>query len=149
MNQLFEMLSWESDEDIQQRGLEEAANVKYLSIFLRPIEGKHLWENCARVLANKTDEELELYLPWMFEWLKDANWPGFDTIFKRLQGMGAPFIASEYQYAIQKALQCMDEMWLTWMSGLTSNQALLNLLSPDQQKLMEKYRKRGWGPQEE
>jgi len=148
VNQLFEMLE-SDDEDVQYKGIDEAAKVKYLSIFILPIESKGLWENCARVLANRTNEELELYLPWLFEWLKDANWPGFDIIYKRIQSMPTRFIALEYQCAVKKALQCMDEMWLEWMSGLISNQELLSSLPPDQQKLMKNYYERQWNTQME
>ena len=88
INHLFKMLS-SDEQDIQQQGLDEAAKVSYLSIFMQPSEGKDLWESCAKVLANRTDEELEPYLIQMFGWLQDANWPGFDIIYDRLREIPA------------------------------------------------------------
>lgn len=150
VNQLFKMLA-SDEEDIQQHGLEEAANVEYLSIFMQPSEGKILWENCAKVFAGKTDEELEPYLTQIFKWLQDANWPGFDVIYERLREIPAKRIVSAYSYTIfcaQSAPRVDREMWLTYLSGLIRNRNLLDLLPPRQQRLMKKYYRKWWSFQE-
>ncbi|MCL2866733.1 MAG: DUF5071 domain-containing protein [Clostridia bacterium] len=152
VNQLFDMLSWDSNEDTQLEGLEEAAKVKYLSIFIRPSEGKGLWENCAKALAGKTDEELEPYLISLFEWLADGNWPGFIIIYERLIKIPAKKILNAYQFSIKRAREMPEvdsKRWLTYLAGLITNQELLELLPLDQQKLMKKYYKRWWKSQEE
>jgi hypothetical protein len=151
VNQLFDMLA-SDDEDIQRQGLEEAAKVKYLSIFILPSEGKRLWENCAKVLARKADEELDPYLMQIFEWLQDANWPGFDEIYNRLRKIPAIKIVSDFSFIISYAKtrhEINREMWLTYLSGLIRNQELLELLPSDQQELMKEYYKKWWVFQEE
>lgn len=43
-----------------------------------------MWNNCAKILSDKSDEELSPYLPELFRWLKDLNWPGAICIYDRL-----------------------------------------------------------------
>ena len=45
INELFEMLNWNNDEDIQKKGIEEGMKIKYISILIQPIEDKSIWEN--------------------------------------------------------------------------------------------------------
>ncbi len=146
VNQLFEMLL-SNNEEVQKRGLEQADKVKYLSIFVLPTEGKALWENCAKALSNKTDEELEPYLISILDWFKDANWPGFMIIYERLKKMPAKMLAHPYQIAVtiaQETRQDESKMWLTYLAGLITNQELLEFLPLDQQKLLKKYYKKWW-----
>ena len=151
VNQLFDMLWWESDEENRQKGLVEAAKVKYLSVFIMPGEGKGYWENCAEVLAKKTDEELGPYLIQIFKWFQDGNWPGFMTIFERFRKIPANRIADAYQYTITRA-QEMPKIesngWLTWLAGLIKDKELLELLPHNQQVLMKEYYKKWWKLQE-
>lgn len=152
VNQLFEMLSWDSDEKLQQKGLEEAAKVKYLSIFILSGEGKGYWENGAKILSSKTDEELKPYLISIFDWFRDANWPGFMIIYERLKKIPAKKIVYYYQHTITRAQEIREnesKMWLTYLSGLITNQELFELLPPDQQEMMKKYYQKWWKHQEE
>ncbi len=152
VNQLFDMLFWDNDEETQQKGLEEAAKVKYLSIFIMPAEGKGYWDNCATVLAGKTDEELEPYMFLILEWFQDGNWPGFMTIYERLRKIPAEKMAYYYHYTIisaQKAEEIESRRWLTYLAGLIRDQELLELLPSDQQELMKKYYERFWKLQDE
>ena len=144
VNELFEMLSWNRDEKTQRRGIEEAKEIKYLSVFLQPIEGKDTWENCAKILANNKDEELEPYLFSLFEWLQDANWPGFDTINNRIKSIPPKLIAPAYSYSIKKAIKQKDGMWLTYLSELAYNKELYNYLSPKEKKIIKKYMKHNY-----
>lgn len=48
------MLNWNNSEEIQQKGIEEASKIKYISILFQPVENKEIWENCAKVIAKKT-----------------------------------------------------------------------------------------------
>ena len=73
IDEIFAMLSWDSSEELQKIGLDEARKVKHLSVFLQPLESKSVWENCAKVLIEKSDFELERYLVDMFKWLQDMN----------------------------------------------------------------------------
>ena len=70
IDEIFEMLSWNKDEKIQNQGIEEAKKIKNLSVLFQPIESKSIWENCAKVLVSKGNQELDFYLLPMFQWLQ-------------------------------------------------------------------------------
>ena len=61
INELFEMLNWNNDEKIQKRGIEEGKKVKHISAFFQTGD-KNIWENCAKIIASHSDEELKIYL---------------------------------------------------------------------------------------
>lgn len=111
IDQIFEMLSWNNDNEMQIKGIEEAKKVKHLSVFLQPIESKSVWENCAKVLISKSDEELALYLVSMFMWLQDMNWPGAYLIYDRLKIMPKEFTDMAYKISLSAAVETGDTMW--------------------------------------
>lgn len=83
----MKLIDWNNSIEEQLQGIELAKNVKCLSVFLRPgmPYGKNVWYNCAKILSERTDEELETYIVALMEWLQDMNWPGAFCIFDRLQ----------------------------------------------------------------
>lgn len=140
INELFEMLSWNSPEEIQRQGIEEGKKVKYLSVLFQPVEDKSVWENCAKIICERSDQELGSYLLEMFTWIQDMNWPGFFLIYNRLKEMRPERIEAAYSCSIKMALLTQDESWLYYLSGLIENQELYDLLSQEHQILMkEKY----------
>ena len=87
IDELFDMLSWDSDEETQRKGIELALDVKCCSVFLQPRGLKHskdVWENCAKILAAYPDETLKYCLKELLEWLGDMNWPGAEIVLQRL-----------------------------------------------------------------
>ena len=112
IDELFEMLSWNNTEEIQQKGITEGQKVKYLSAFIQPIESKSVWENCAKILSAKSDSELERYLPELFQWLQDMTWPGAEIIYSRLQRMSQDKIAFAHSLSISNAKKLNDKIWL-------------------------------------
>lgn len=111
IDQIFEMLSWDNEEKIQAKGIEEAKKIKHLSVLIQPIESKAIWENCAKVLASKSDKELAGYLIDLFEWLQDMNWPGAEIIYERLKMMPKENIKTCYDICIAKAEITGDSVW--------------------------------------
>ena len=111
IDKIFEQLSWNNSEEIQQAGIETAKEIKYLSVFIMPIENKSVWENCAKILASKTDDELKLYYFQLFEWIKDMNWPGADLIYDRLLVASGEDILSAYRYSVSIAEKINDYTW--------------------------------------
>ena len=111
IDRIFEMLSWDNDEKIQAQGINEAKKIKNISVLIQPIESKSVWENCAKVLASKTDEELKIYLIDLFKWLQDMNWPGADIIYKRLKHIPIEQIEMAYRYCLSLAEQTEDMVW--------------------------------------
>lgn len=111
IDRIFEMLSWDNEEEIQAKGIEEDKKIKHLSVLIQPIESKSIWENCAKVLANKSDQELESYLIPLFEWLQDMNWPGAEIIYERLKMNPEQKIKASYDICFAKAELTEDAVW--------------------------------------
>ena len=123
INQVFCMLSWDSDEKTQQEGIREAQKIKYLSVLFQPIESKSVWENCAKVLASKSDDELKLYLFHMLQWLQDMNWPGAEIIYRRLLEMPAEMLAWRFQRSLEDAIALKDNSWISCLLALEQEYA--------------------------
>lgn len=121
IDELFEMLSWDSTEKIQGIGLSEARKVKHLSVFFQPIESKSVWENCAKVLIEKSDLELERYLVDLFKWLQDMNWPGAMLIYDRLKGMPRELVQFAYSVCLDQAISTGDDCWKETLEDFWNN----------------------------
>ena len=111
IDEIFEFLSWNNSDEIQKRGIELANCISYLSVLIMPIENKSVWENCAKVLIGKSDDELELYLFELFGWLKDMNWPGAYLIYDRLISFPTEKFLPPYQHSLFEAKQMKDHIW--------------------------------------
>ena len=111
IDRIMEMLSIDNPIEIQNRGIELAANTRFLSVFIMPIEDKGVWENCARIIANKSDTELQLYFFDLLEWLKDMNWPGAYIIYDRLLICNDETIKDAINYCLNIATQTGDIPW--------------------------------------
>ena len=108
---ILDMLSWENDEATQAKGIQLAQKIRYLSIFIQPVEGKHLWENCAKVIASKEDDVLALYLTDLFQWLQDMNWPGAEIIYRRLLNFEGPELNTAFSICLKMAEKNRDIVW--------------------------------------
>lgn len=126
IDNLFYMLECDNSLDIQDKGLKIASEVKHLSIFLRPIENKNVWENCAKVLTSKSNNELERYILFMFEWLQDMNWPGADIIYNRLLDFTIEEIEMCYRFSLNKARQTDDYPWYNCLLNFWKDYSNLN-----------------------
>ena len=111
IDSLFEYLLMNNDIEQQELGIEAAKEIKHLSVLIMPMENKLTWENCAKVLASKSDEELKLYFIRLFEWLKDMNWPGAYIIYDRLISVSDQEIIAAYEYSLSVAEQTKDYVW--------------------------------------
>lgn len=134
MDEIYEMLSWDSE--MQGIGIAEAKKLKCLYPLLQPIVPglqKKVWENCAIVLASKTDQELKPYLFALLEWLQDLNWPGAERILNRLSVMKERVLQGPLAYSRRLAEMNQDETWLMWLGELEAKRAKFNpcLKNPD------------------
>ena len=89
IDQIMELLDWKRKPDEQELGRERGRKVKCINVFLQPCNDccdKNVWDNCAIILSEKKDKELEPYLLDLLRWLQDMNWPGAYRIFERLKG---------------------------------------------------------------
>ena len=128
IDELFDMLSWDSDEETQKKGIELAKNVKCYSVFLQPYgedHSKDVWENCAKILSEYPDETLQYCTLELLEWLEDMNWPGAETIFERLLRMeDTSMLAMFLVNRVKEALACDKQVWLGNMAALLENKNL-------------------------
>ena len=140
IDDLFDMLSWNSDEDTQKKGIELAKNVKCCSIFLQPFGLNHsidVWDNCAKILCDFSDEILKHCTLGMLEWLEDINWPGAETILSRLIKFTDTSLLSIFVVScVKEALACDQQQWLGNMSALMENENLKTNLPKDVLKVL-------------
>ena len=119
---ILDMLDWHMPSETQKKGIFLAGNLETIVPFLQPITpeyNKNVWDNCAVIIAEKSDEELKPHLVQLLEWLQDLNWPGAFCILDRLQKYAdKEAIRSAINVCIEKAKQCIDEVWETNLSLL-------------------------------
>lgn len=111
IDDIFGYLSWNNAPEVQSMGIEMAKKIKFLSVLIMPIEDESVWENCAKVLASKSDDELDRYFIKLFGWIKDMNWPGADIIYRRLSLVPSQKIMWAYKYSVSIAEQTHDDIW--------------------------------------
>lgn len=106
---ILELLDWNNNLDKQSLGLKLAQNVKCINVFLQPRlpYGIKVWDNCAKILSQKTDEELSPYLVELLVWLQDLNWPGALCILDRLQKYKKDL---SYHIAFNMCLKCAEAL---------------------------------------
>lgn len=132
IDEIYDLFTWDNTytpEEYSRRekqGLELAKGVKYLFPFLQPFlpnGSKSVWDPCAKVIADRSDEELAPYLSFLFEWLQDLNWPGAEIILDRLAKMPKDLTEEDLYYSKSRAEKVQDEMWLEWLSEFESRQS--------------------------
>ena len=139
IDKIFEYLSSYNSSEVQEYGIDLAGNIHSLSVFIMPIESTLLWENCAKILIKKQDEELELYYPELLEWLQDMKWPGADLIYDRLVNVSNEYFTNAYEYCLLLAKQTQDHPWEMALIDLLKDRKAKGmrdeetvLLSPDE-----------------
>ena len=112
---IMDLMDWNRSENDQAKGLELAKNVQNFNVFLQPCSKKHninVWDNCAKIISQKTDEELIPYLTKLFEWLQDLNWPGALIILDRLNHYrDSVAFNPPYNECMKRAVLLEDEIW--------------------------------------
>ena len=115
IDDIMDMLDWNRSKEEQEKGLKLARTIKSINVFIQPLDSKHnknVWENCAKVLSERSDEELKPYIISLLEWLQDMNWPGAFTIFERLKNyIDKNVFDWSYRVVMNKALKLDDEIW--------------------------------------
>ncbi len=115
-NMIYKLLDWNSGENDNSIGIDLASKMHELQFFILPETeqyNKNVWENCAVVLDKKSDAEIAPFLPELFEWLQDMNWPGADRIYNRLLRFQDNYIFTcAYKECEKKAIAENDEIWL-------------------------------------
>lgn len=112
---IMDLLDWNKSIADQISGIEMAKYVKNINVFLQPCNkdyNKNVWENCAKVLSSRSDDELSPYLVELLGWLKDLNWPGAFCIIDRLKKYAC---CESYNLALNTCLKYAqalgDDVW--------------------------------------
>ena len=113
--EIMDMLDWHNPIEVQTKGMALAKDAETIRPFIQPLTPEHnknVWENCAVIIAEKSDEKLEPYLIELLEWVQDMNWPGALRIMDRLQKYSDnASLCSEVNASIAKARECGDKVW--------------------------------------
>lgn len=122
ITEIMDMIDWGMPLEIQLEGRSLAKNVEAIIPFIQPLTlkyNKNVWENCAIIIAEKSDEELKPYLVDLLDWLQDMNWPGAFHILDRLQLYSDNnSIHRAISICVEKAKGCNDEVWACNLSLL-------------------------------
>ena len=128
MDEIYDLFTWDASysneeyDDRVERGIAEARKLRYIFPFIQPIvpvkNSKSVWEPCAKVIALKSDGELEDYMYLLLEWLRDMNWPGAEIIFERLSQIPSVKIRDYVEFSMNLAKRDKDESWLQTLEAL-------------------------------
>ena len=112
---IMSLLDWNKSIDDQTEGIKMAKQIESINVFLQPcnkMHNKNVWDNCAKILSIRTDDELSPYLISLLEWLQDMNWPGAFCILGRLQKYGDDISYDlAYNTCLKYAQALEDEVW--------------------------------------
>ena len=128
IDEVMDMLDCNNDVEIQEKGIELAKNVKCINVFILPEHlecSKNVWENCAKILANRTDKELQPYLIDILLWIEDMNWPGAIIIDDRLKKFhDMKMLSFAIKECVKRASATDNHIWLKNLSELMDNTKL-------------------------
>lgn len=146
INAIMDMLDWNNDLAIQKKGRNLAEEVQCLKIFMQPCDqkyNKNVWENCALVIYEKSDELLQPYLFDLLNWLQDLNWPGAFIIVDRLKKFqNYKMLAFAICEKVKEAKILDDSLWLFGISQLLEQENLLEFLTGDILSTLRECRER-------
>lgn len=112
---IMDLLDWNNSIEKQEKGVELAKEVKCINAFLQPgspYYGKNVWDNCAKILSARSNEELSPYLIELMTWLQDMNWPGSFCILNRLKEMmNEQLFQHSYAICLKCAKALDDDVW--------------------------------------
>lgn len=140
MKNVFEI--YEKIKNHNYGSLKEFESIKEIYIFIQPNYldyNKNIWEDCANILAIKSDEELIPYLIPLFEWLQDLNWPGAQTISNRLSLISPNILSNSFMYSLIQSSFYKDTIWKDNLLDLDKKINLSNCFTPTNLEIYNAY----------
>lgn len=142
IDRIMNMLDCNNSVETQERGIKLGKKVKNINVFILPMNSD-TWENCAKILASKTDEELSPYLSNLLVWIQDLNWPGAMIILDRMKKFkevkNLSFNVKDIvKIAYGEQREC-DEIWLMYISELLDNKELREELPEETLNILISY----------
>ena len=115
ITEIMDMLDWNMPPEIQSKGISLAKNIETILPFIQPLTPKHnknVWENCAVIISEQSDEKIRPHLIELLEWLQDMNWPGAFCILERLQKISDNnSTLNAINVCIKRAKDCSNDVW--------------------------------------
>lgn len=112
---IMDMLDWNMPPEIQAEGRSLAKGLVSIAPFIQPLTpkyNKNVWENCAIIISERSDETLKPYLFELLEWLQDLNWPGSSYVLDRLKKyQDKNTILKAIDLCVEKAKLSKDDVW--------------------------------------
>ena len=144
IDEIMDLIQWDQPETEQQRGIAMAREVRCLKAFFQPGSreyGKNVWDNCAEIICERSDEELRYYITDMLLWLEDLNWPGAELIQERLKQFREVNMLVMYLNDWVPALNKLGKRaWLSAIAEILDNPNLEGRLNPDTIQILLEYR---------
>ena len=126
IDKIMDMLDWNRCADIQERGIWLAQQVESIDVFIQPNNekyNKNVWDNCAKIVCDKSDQELRPYLMRLLEWVQDLTWPGAVLIGTRLKRYSRDeAFESAMADCIQAAKKARNWAWLENLLDIESDE---------------------------
>lgn len=143
IDKIMYLINWNRSESEQQEGIRMAQQVSCLKAFCRPggqLGGKGVWDNCAIIICERSDNELEPYISDMLLWIEDLNWPGAEQIQNRLAQFQKVDLLAMWLNDWVPALAKLEQWaWLSFISVVLDNSKLIPLLNPDALRVLKTY----------
>lgn len=144
IDKIMYLIAWDRSDAEQREGISMAGQVTCLKAFFQPIGpgyGKNVWDNCAIIICERSDEELMPYMLDMLLWLEDLNWPGAEAIQERLKRFRNVRVLSELLNDMVPALMLIGKKsWLIFISELLENVELINYLDSNVVQILLNHR---------
>lgn len=118
---ILQEMSWNTPSETQQNAINKALKHENISFLMQPIMYKSSWENCAKVISQKSEKELKPYLNELLKWIQDLNWPGALEILKVLRNISWENKKKEYEKTINIALEKGDFIWIFNLGFVTND----------------------------
>lgn len=142
------MLHWRSPYGMQLKGMKLAKELDDISPLIQPLPHVSVWDGCARVLYEMSDEILEPHLIKLMEWIQDLNWPGATIILDRLKIFSGEKLKMPFLQSVENAMNPKNDegfKWIDNLSELLENEELKKELPKDLLKILQKhYHNPGW-----
>lgn len=135
IDEIMYLIDWKRSDMEQKKGVAMARDISCLTAFFLPVGpgySKSVWDNCAIIITERSDEELEPHIDKMLFWLEDLNWPGAERIQRRLIQFKKLDVLRMCINAIVPVLDSLHkETWLRSLAELLQNEALKSSLNDD------------------
>lgn len=143
IDRIMYLIDWKRSPNEQSEGIFLARDVVCINAFFQPVGpgySKSVWENCATIICERSDEELLPYILNMILWIQDLNWPGAAQIQQRLIAFRNVSRLVLVLNSIVPALEKLEETsWLQFISDLLSNQQLGQVINNNTREILAKY----------